>query len=64
MTDQIVTDEMVTRAYRVLMEEVNPPYSVDVRRFTAEDINNGKLKRAIVRRALEAAISHGEEHRV
>lgn len=65
LTRVVVTEEMVTLAYRTLLEEINPPYSVNVRRFTDEDVKQGKLKkaddeaeemnRAIVRRALEAA---------
>ncbi len=60
-----VTEDMVTRASRVLWTEVNPEYQTDMRDFTDADIAAGKLReaddadiaenRAIVRRVLEAA---------
>ncbi len=60
-----VTEDMVTRASRVLWTEVNPEYQADMRDFTDADIAAGKLReaddadiaenRAIVRRVLEAA---------
>lgn len=60
-----VTEDMVTRASKVLWTEVNPEYQVDPRDFTDADIAAGKLReadeadtaqnRAIVRRVLEAA---------
>jgi hypothetical protein len=66
MGDRIVTEEMGTRAYLILLEEISPPYIADVNDFTDEDIKAGKLKkaddeaeemsRALVRRALEAAM--------
>jgi hypothetical protein len=69
----VITDEMVTRAYNVLLEEIYPPYSADARDFTDEDVKAGKLKkaddeaeemnRALVRRSLEATMSQGEENR-
>lgn len=66
-----ITDEMVTRAYHVLLEETSPPYSADARDFTDEDVKNGLLHQAdneanqmnryFVRRMLEAAISETED---
>ncbi len=63
-----VTEEMVTRASRVLWTEVSPEYQADPRDFSDADIAAGKLReaddtdvaenRAIVRRVLEAALQH------
>jgi len=67
MAETIVTDDMVTRAYNVLLEETSPPYYADVRDFTDEQVKAGLLRkadneaeemnRALIRRALEAALS-------
>lgn len=62
-----VTEDMVTAAMKELREEVFLPYSADVRDFSDEDVKAGLLRkaddaaeeqnRALVRRALEAALA-------
>jgi hypothetical protein len=74
MTASRVTEEMVTRASRVLWTEVNPEYQADPRDFTDADIAAGKLReaddtdiaenRAIVRRVLEAALQDAADEQL
>ena len=73
-TGLVITEDMITNAYRVFLEEVNPPYSADIRSFTAADVKAGKLREAddecerlnrdIIRRVIEAALlSQPDYHR-
>lgn len=62
-----VTEEMVSAAMKELREELFLPYSADIRDFTKEEVKAGLLRkaddaaeeqnRALVRRALEAALT-------
>lgn len=63
----VVTEDMVTAAMKKLREELFLPYAADIRDFTNEEVKFGKLReaddgaeeqnRALVRRALEAAVA-------